>query len=809
MANIDKQDFIWNGKLAGATNLLYTDLINVDVVKPPYSWWPRNSSYFLETRLWYIAEKALQEFMDDHLSSWWIDYVVDDVEVVWDSTCSRENWLIWFLITKKDSAKNISTVIWMDIKDWCVDTDSVRFLMEDEEWWHTFENDNKCRNKRLMRTKWLVDRVPYKDYFVWFEGIEENSLDWIQLNKLEGWVYRWYFTTERLLAQDETVKWSSWLVWSYVTIYDSYYQYYPWSGGRELWDNSWYPWQTRMIIWVSTDWKYLVLDNAWDWFAVADANWETYTQQKWEDCIFWIYKEEKETLYASIWENILWYDWTIEYRWYTPTDWNIISMVDCNGRVFALYDNWWVRYSTVWWRDSFFFNDEIYVWEDKTSLCSFKDTVIAFWPRKITTIVPVEYEKDAYVTYFRAYEQAATVWVWSPFAYWEHDWFLIFVSNDKRLMNISVAQVSWKYMLEFTDIWQEIINAKLALMLDSDEAFVADYNNELRVIVQSKPNPEKDDSLNSQTHIYKFDSRFKIYTEDHLEHILLQWCKYWVWYWDSWVYIRWLVKLDGEWHYEVTDDWREWIAMDFKINPELYNIYDVDKYKNTVVANCAAFLIENETTNLTQSSNWTSTWAPDLFRMAKLNRLIVTLWYWRYSDQTQIRITSYREGIGEVTKIKLPEQNDWMDLVSLAQTGESLDDPKYKDLKKSKECLLSTLGEDQTKYVHYEREDSDLDYELKITDLVPERPRCESRRRTWYHNHNISIDDTIYELAPHKPLVIWWIWDTQHYSSQIKLEIISESWDIMNFWGFLAELYVAPSFYEWADWENLIEMGSC
>ena len=59
-------------------------------------------------------------------------------------------------------------------------------------------------------------------------------------------------------------------------------------------------------------------------------------------------------------------------------------------------------------------------------------------------------------------------------------------------------------------------------MLDSDEAFIADYNNELRVIVQSKPSPEKKESLNSQTHIYKFDSRFKIWTEDHLEHILIK-----------------------------------------------------------------------------------------------------------------------------------------------------------------------------------------------------------------------------------------------------------------------------------------------
>jgi hypothetical protein len=75
-------------------------------------------------------------------------------------------------------------------------------------------------------------------------------------------------------------------------------------------------------------------------------------------------------------------------------------------------------------------------------------------------------------------------------------------------------------------------------------------------------------------------------------------------------------------------------------------------------------------------------------------------------------------------------------------------------------------------------------------------------------DHNICIDSSLYELAPHKPLVFE-VWENQNYSSQIKVEVISQSWDVMNFGWFLAELFVAPLGVKWADWENLVELSSC
>jgi hypothetical protein len=43
--------------------------------------------------------------------------------------------------------------------------------------------------------------------------------------------------------------------------------------------------------------------------------------------------------------------------------------------------------------------------------------------------------------------------------------------------------------------------------------------------------------------------------------------------------------------------------------------------------------------------------------------------------------------------------------------------------------------------------------ELKINDLTPTTPWCEGRQRMDLQDHNICIDSSLYELAPHKPLV--------------------------------------------------------
>ena len=804
MANIDKQEFLWNWKLKWDVNKIYTDLINVDVVKPPYSWYPRNTSFFLQTRLWYIAYDKIQEYIEDN-TSWWLNFKVTDVEIIRKDNCKSRQWIAWVVVYDEDM-ENVMVLVapvkedsqWHPCVQWC---------FSNLFWEEIFGVDSdRCFDYKIFKTNAPMWELPITSTIEWWGWTPVGWANGIQENRLEWWVYRWYFTVDNILESHWEIHWASWLIWKYITVTSTLS-----ANLSSNWDSSqdWFAWQTRMITWYTNDMQYLVLDNAWDWFRADEPN------PQWKNCTWSIFKEEWETFWLSQWPSIMiadipeLYDIAYDYdcdddiEWnitsFFPTQWDIISTVESNGRLFSLYKNWWVRYSTVWWRDKFFYDDELYVWEDKFVLCSFKDCVIAFGRNKISVLVPEEFENNIY---FRAYEQSATIWLKSRYSFWEHDWNLVFVSNDNRLFTIGILETSGKYMLWFTDIGEEIINSKLWLMYDSDEVFIWDYWNDLKIIVQSKPNPSKPNSNNSETHIYKFDSIFKVWTEDHLENILIGWYKHWVYFWTWWLYIRWLVERDWS-SYDISNNWRDWIAMDFRIAPDLIDsISASSSYKtpNRVVANITAFMTENETNWISYAYNWSSTWAPDLFSMIKLNRLAVTLWYWKYSEQTKIKITAYREWIWEVTTIPIPTTNAWIEMV----TGSYLQKPVNPDILETKRCLLETIGEWQTKYIQ------DWEFvERKIEDLVTETPRCDSTKRVNYQDHNIDIDSSIYELAPHKPIVIWWLSDTQHYSSQVKVEVISESWDILNFGWILAELYIAPNFFQWADWENLIEMGSC
>ena len=770
MANIDKTDFWWNGKLSGAINLLYSDLLNVDVVKPAYSWWNRNSSFFLQTRLWYICEPSLYQYLSEapiiwsHPNNW----KIDDIKAIYDTSCSEESWTVYILLHNLDD--NFRALLTTRIEDWCVTLD---FNPTRTQWWETCD----CWDWKLFKTN--SPRGESVDVIKWWAVI-----DWIQVNILEWWVYRWYFTTDWILSWEDEW-WDIW-VWDYLVITDS---------SNNEW--SWFAWQTRMVVWFSDDNKYLILDTPWNWFAVADENWNTYKRVEWKDVSATAFKEEWEVVWLSRWNLIdIFTNWA-SYITYQPTLWCIISITESNGRIFALYNNWYVRYSRVWWRDEFFFDDEMYAWTDKTSLYAYRDFILAFGKRSISVWTPTEFNNQIFYT---MYQQSWTIGLKSRYSYWEHNWNLIFVSNDNRLMSLWVAATSWKYMLSFEDIWQEIIWWKLSSMLDSDEAFIADYNNELRVLVQTKPNPNKADSKNSQTHIYKFDNQFKIWTEDHLENILMSWYTCWVWYWVWWIYIRWLVEVDSYegWEpedYSIVDNWRWWQSIDFRESPTL-SVSDMKYKPNPVVAKVWAFLVENE-------QNWISTQAskaPDLFNLVKLNRLIVTLGYWSYSDEnTKIKITSYREWIWVITEVKTLQTNDWINLISHSYMWEELPE----ELIEKKECLLQSINEWQTWYI---QECTAKD--LSVIDLIEDKPRCEWTKKTNYQDHNICIDSSLYELSPHMPLTIN-VWSTQNYSSQVKVEIISKSWDILNFGWFLAELFVAPVGVKWADWENLIEMSSC
>ena len=68
----------------------------------------------------------------------------------------------------------------------------------------------------------------------------------------------------------------------------------------------------------------------------------------------------------------------------------------------------------------------------------------------------------------------------------------------------------------------------------------------------------------------------------------------------------------------------------------------------------------------------------------------------------------------------------------------------------------------------------------------------------------VCIDDSLYELAPTMPLATD-LWENQDYSTQIKLELIWCSGDIITFGGRLWEMFIAPLFTKGPDWEYQLQ----
>lgn len=748
MLEIDKTDFRWNGKLSGAVNNLYYDLINVDVTRVPYSRTHRNSSFFFKTRLWYIPYEDLIEGIADEI--WTTKFWVTDIKVLWEENCDKENGVVFMMIqTNHYKHKWIFTV---DIEEWCI-VPSTLDLQSDFTIW-----SGKCWDWKFFTT----DFANWEAITIWWWETGKTWTHWIQINVYENWNTVWYFSADAVewwvATFDDDIE-----PWDYLVVTKS--------KNRE---SSWFAWQVRMITQVDTATGRLLVDAPWLWFKTpsrddieerwtAELYWDWLTYRIFRDWwdvvgysrdndIYLLSKEWTETRFQDVW-------------WNAST--SIVWVADSNDKIFVLTDNWYVHYNhDTGWYNKFFINDAMMAWPDKTSIVAYRDFILAFWHRHISVWVP-----DEQSTYYTMYNQSTSIWVWSRYSYAEYEWDLIFVSNDKRLLALWISATAWRYMLQHEDVW-EMLNGKLATMFDSDEVYVWSYNNNLRVFVLTKWSPYEisgwevveDDTENNMTHIYKFDTLFKVWTEDHFSW-LMTWVHEWLWYWRNWIYTRWL---DNQWR--------------------PYDKVSANSSKEYVKAQINAYMLENE-------NNWIE-WQPDLFSIAKLNRLITTLWPWVYSDNTKIHIQSYIQWvwINYEFPIWTPDwtiNNQWIDNITKSYIWEDSEIP---------ECLLDAIKDSQTQFTPC----ATSSRTIKVQTLIPDKPWCDWDKEYMMQEHWTCINDELYTFAPTMPLVAE-LGENQSYSSEIKIEIISEEGDIMTFGWFLAELFIAPVWYKWPDWEYQIK----
>ena len=766
MAQQDKTDFYWNGALAGTINNLYYDLINVDVCHVPYATSHRNSSFFLKTRLAYSIAKVWSNSNDT------ANFEVTDLKILWNESCDNTSgnvyamWRNWNI--KAIFAAPIRATSWTVA--WCV-WPFTRCTQED------IVEDSDCADWKLFVTDFVLGNKYEKDETIWSDDQVLELIPWspateatwlntgIQINQFTGWTTTGLFSDENVLNGYAKFKdGAATAVWNYLLVYQS----------RNLdWDG--FAWQVRMITWIDNEGR-LVLDSPWLWFRVPTSAelselkaWEK-KEVSWGGVAYAIFTERWEVIGFSHNKNVEIMYWPWDCRHMTVYDqtnghwsakWQILSTVAANNKIFVLTKNGYIHYNKdTWGYNKFFINDDMFAGEDKTSLVAYRDMILAFWRNHIALWVP-----DEQNNYWTMYNQSATIWTRSRYSYWEYNWDIIFVSNDKRLLALWVAS-TWRYGLTFKEgEWFERLNWKLSMLRPWDEVFVWDDNNNLRILCNVSSDPFEasgrhadmsTSSAPSSTHIYKFDTLFQVWTEDHISWHLIKWAAEGVYYWEEWIYVR--------------DD------------------KDVDCWDTAFTTKISAFMVENENNGLDNH--------PLLFQLIKLNRLITTLGPGVYTNTSKIKITNYSKWIGYTYEFPVDgDWNLWLWLMTNYYLEEALDDEQKEKL----DCAISSIQDSLRKY-----QPNCSEWEVMRQYVVQNAPRCEDYDELLTESHWVCINDKIYELAPTMPLTTS-LGGNQDYSTQIKIELIGGQWDIITFWWWLAELYLAPLFQKWPDWEYQLQ----
>ena len=501
---------------------------------------------------------------------------------------------------------------------------------------------------------------------------------------------------------------------------------------------------------------------------------------RWKWVTYQIFPEWGEVVWFATrdWVHLITNPFPEESRWVDTLEmcdfhqtrwdaWCIISTTSDANRMYFLYQNGYIRY---WWVgiNKFFLETEwaMFAWKDKSAIASYRDVILAFWKKKIAVWL-----FDDTWTYWQMYNQSVSVWLKNRYAYWEYNWDMLFVSNDNRLLSIQFDNSVWDHMLSFQDVWA-YANSFLSAMLPTDEAFIWVDDNKLRIFINSRSDIDRDTN-NSKTTILKYDTTFQVWTVDILKYMIVNWCYQWLYFWDNVYYRGWYEDVNLIWD---SEDW------DFTAVSRDYQV------------NISAFLLENE-------ENWmkNSEWALDLFRLASLQKLIVLLWTWRYSNEwTKIKITERRWWWWREYEINNLENNDWIKLIWYAYNGEQIED----EFLKKKECVIDSLN-DGSKQIRVRCKEWH-----KTQSPIYQTPRCEYPEDIPLWEHNVCINDEVYELAPTMPLTIQ-LWDQENYNTGIKVELISQNRDVINFWWFMALLQLAPLWQNmWWDWEYQIAVDS-
>lgn len=683
-------------ELLGTPNLVYDEIVNFDITTLPYTKKKWNTWYALEKRKWYVVDTLATVDADG------VKWLTRDVIRSNVSNCSNE---------------------WYDYYLYQVSEDLQRYrVIRKTEWAPCFIDEISTG----FRCECMYDRF-----------FEAPAVGWTK-RKLYGSTY------ESTWVASET--------WG-TRIYDNSLTFWTW--GIQIWDflviynsnddsSASLIWQVRQVIWFwtvdsNTDesgyTQYIELDPEF-------ANWVD-----WQKFATWIeyqvYSKFGSTIWFVAWDGLrfVWVDKSIG----SVTSWPggescIVSVQILNGSINYLNDRWFNFFWWIWYETMSFSANNVNPFGTNTlSTFSYKDFLLWFSRDSVSYVARTDSGDQVLIPL------SEDVGIKSKYACWLFDNALVMVTRDNRLVNVWLTGNWNKLYLELQEI-SDFIRWDLEAMLDDDQVYIHQYDNNLYIFINSKSN--HDNGKQNTTKILILDKDYKIRHKHELCSMALSWVEYGYYYGDGFY-----AKI---WNEDIYLVW--WSTIQTDVNSRI-----------------SAYIGAQENDKL-QDSEWN---AYRLNKKKSLNWLKLLLWAGIYTDwSTIVKVDTYRNWYKFEKIFDTVEWVEWIDNWN--------DYFKWEEVIPS-DCFIQDL--DDCDNINRPCEGSRYNDTNRIYEEAPDKLAClwglEIQKEIQINDYCVCYDSRSYALSPFYNVFLY---PLSKPADLFKITLYSNGWDKLSFMGMVAEI---------------------
>lgn len=653
-------------KIAGNPSDIYDHLENWDISESPHTKRKDDRWFF------YVKRKSYQSYWNKA----WVD--VSQKWRITDIYTEDNSWCEWWECVKYYYAVNQDRTRYTIIKrscDWCT------FSAVD-----TWERC-ACWEDRFFDVLWPKDNLNAFNSIQW-EIYNQDSFWYINLNVWTNVLNPWDYIFIRDVSWWNAVCWQArqvlFIDWSWDLQFPNRVQL---SSPRTNVNTG------EVLTWANVIVTSDIGNVAWYYTSnwIRTLSWWEYLSQI---CDYWI---------GNCIQSIQNHNWTLTYlteQWYNFYGWvgfdsNSISATNSNN---------------VWW--------------NKIQSVSFKNFLVFFWKREISTIV---FDQTWTSSFY--YDLRKDIWIHNRWAYSIFDNGLYFIGSDNRIYWASITWQNWFFDLQLEDITKNIF-MHMDLVQENDEVYMSSEWWRLYIFINWR-----DFDWNSRTNKTKILIYDKTYWQWLVHTIcgeVITWYKDWDFYGDE-IYKYW---------------GRDWDWNSFK--------------PYTAIAE--ALLYKNDNSELKDQS-----WLPlDMFRRHKLMKWVFLLWMWKYrKETTYIQVDKYDE--------YKYSRAYWID--DNHSVIKNWDDAMDDNVIEPSECFINSLWKCDN--IKNEYTGSHKNYKVKKT-------LCwwiEERRV--FEDYCIKYDDNAYALSPiHKFQINF----DENYADYWRVSFIcwwDDSWNDIAYFGWM------------------------